>query len=812
MPLAPLSPEVLRPRGLSADLAFTTTDDLPDLEEPLGQRRAAEALRLAVALRSEGYNAYASGPPGAGKHALVLQQLERAALEASTPSDWCYLNDFADPRRPLAVELPAGRGAELRRDMDRLVEELRAAIPAAFESLDYRTRVQLLEKELEEARESAIEGVRREAEARSVALLRTPAGWGFAPVRDGEVVEPQRFQELPGEVQERFKHDIAELQGRLQLTLRAMPDLERRHRDKVKAANREVALSAAGHLLDELRRRYADLPAVLAHLDAVQQDVVDNVREFLSGGEGDGDVSSAMRKLLTETPALRRYGVNVVVDHAGRAGAPVVYEDLPTLSNLAGRVDHHAHFGTLVTDFTQVRPGALHRANGGYLVLDARKLLAQPFAWEELKRALRSREIRIEPPDRLLGIASTSSLEPSPIPLDVKVVLIGDRLLHHLLATLDPEFTQLFKVQADFEEDLPRSPETDRDFARLVATLARRDGLRALDRAALERVLREASRAAGDSTRLSAETALTHDLVREADHHAAAAGREVVGDADVAAAVEAADRRAGRVRERMLEELRRGTLVVETTGARVGQVNGLSVSLVGRRAFGRPSRITARVRLGRGEVVDIEREVALGGPIHSKGVLILAGYLGQRYCGDQPLTLAATIVFEQSYGAVEGDSASSAELYALLSAIAGVPVRQSLAVTGSVDQLGRVQAVGGVTEKVEGFFELCRARGLTGAEGVLIPAANVPHLVLRDEVLAALHEGRFRIHAVERIDEGIELLTGLPAGAPDDAGRFPAGSFDARVAARLEALAARARSFALQERGADPVHVAERGG
>ncbi len=804
MALAPLSPEVLRPRGLSADLAFTTTAELPDLEAPLGQPRAAEALRLAIALRSEGYNAYASGPPGTGKHALVLQQLERAALEAPTPSDWCYLNDFADPRRPRAIELPPGRAAVLRGDMDQLVEELRAVIPAAFESLDYRTRIQLLEKELEEARESAIEAVRRDAEARSVALLRTPAGWGFAPIKDGEVVEPQAFQALPDEVQERFKRDIGELQQRLQLTLRAMPELERKHRDRVKAANREVALSAAGHLLEDLRRRYADLPAVLAHLDAVQQDVVENIREFLSGGEGDGDVPSAMRKLLSETPALRRYVVNVLVDHAGRAGAPVVYEDLPTLSNLMGRVDHHAHFGTLVTDFTQIRPGALHRATGGYLVLDARKLLSQPFAWDELKRALRSHEIRIEPPDRLLGIASTSSLEPRPIPLDVKVVLIGDRWLHHLLATLDPEFSQLFKVQADFEDDLQRTPELDRDFARLIATLARRDGLRPLERAAVERVLREASRAAGDSTRLSAETALTHDLVREADHQAAAAGRAVVSAGDVAAAVDASERRTGRIRERMLEELRRGTLVVETGGARIGQVNGLSVSFVGRRAFGRPSRITARVRLGRGEVVDIEREVELGGPIHSKGVLILAGYLGARYCRDQPLTLAATIVFEQSYAGVEGDSASSAELYALLSAIGEVPLRQSLAVTGSVDQLGRVQAVGGVTEKVEGYFELCRARGLTGAEGVLVPAANVPHLVLRDEVLEAVTEGRFRLHAVATVDEGIELLTGLPAGAPDATGAFPPGSFDARVAARLAALAERARAFALPARDAGP--------
>ncbi len=799
MPIAPLSPDALRRQGLGAEIEFETTDELDDLDGPIGQGRAADALRFAIALRKEGYNAYVMGPPGGGKRALVARMLERAAADTETPSDWCYLNDFTDPRRPRAVELSAGRGAELRRDMDRLVEELRVAIPAAFESSDYRTRIQLLEKELEDARERAIEEVRRRAQEKSVAFLRTPLGYGFAPIRDGEVIEPEQFRQLPEEVQERFKRDIVELQDSLQLTLRAMPELERRHRERVKDANQGVALFAAGHLLEEMRRRYADLPIVLVHLDAVQQDVVENVHEFLSGADGE-DVPSQMRKLLAETPALRRYGVNVMVDHTGRKGAPVVVEDLPTLGNLAGRVEHHAHFGTLVTDFTLVRPGALHRANGGYLVLDARKVLSQPFAWEELKRALRAREIRIEPPERLLGFASTSTLEPQPIPLDVKVVLVGDRVLHQLLSVLDPEFPQLFKVEADFEDGISRSPEADREFARLVATLARRDRLRAFDRGAVERVLREATRAAGDSTRLTADVAAVRDLVLEADHQAGVAGRPLVSARDVQAAVDAQERRGGRLRDDVGKEILRGTLVIETSGARVGQVNGLSVVPIGRRGFGRPSRITARVRLGRGEVMDIEREVALGGPIHSKGVLILVGYLGARYSAEQPLTLAATVVFEQSYSGVEGDSASSAELYALLSAIAGVPLRQALAVTGSVDQLGRVQAVGGVNEKIEGFFDVCSARGLTGDQGVLVPTANVPHLVLREDILAAVEEERFRIFAVETIDEGIELLTGIAPGVPDAAGRFPEGSFNARVAERLEALAARARAFAAAAR------------
>ncbi len=795
MPVPPLAPEALRRRDVPAELEFETTEDLEDLEGPLGQGRAAEALRLAVTLRSDGYNAYVMGPPGAGKHDLVARTLARAGLEAPTPSDWCYLNDFADPRQPRAVELPAGRAAGLRKDMDQLVQELRAAIPAAFESSDYRTRMQLLDKQLEEERERAMEEIRKKAEARSVALLRTPMGFGFAPVKDGSVLDPDAFRALPDEVRERFQRDIAELQADLQQTLRAMPDLERRHRERVKETNREAAMYAAGHLLDELRRRYADLPAVLAHLDAVRQDVVDNVHEFLSGSEDD-DAAATIRKLLTQTPALRRYGVNVMVDHAGRQGAPVVYEDLPNLSNLSGRVEHHAHFGTLVTDFSLIRPGALHRANGGFLVLDARKLLVQPFAWEELKRALRSREIRIEPPERLFGVATTASLEPQPIPLDVKVVLVGDRLLWHLLTAYDPDFPQLFKVEADFEDWTPRSPEAERDFARLAATLARRDGVPPLDRAAVARLLHEASRLAGDRTRLSADVGALRDLVREAGHAATSAGRSRTAGEDVKAAIAAQQRRAGRLREGVREEIRRGTLVVETSGARVGQVNGLSVVALGRHGFGQPSRITARVRMGKGEVVDIEREVELGGPIHSKGVLILGGFLGARYARESPLTLSASLVFEQSYGGVEGDSASLAELCALLSAIAEVPLRQAIAVTGSVDQLGRVQAVGGVSDKVEGFFEVCRARGLDGEQGVVLPASNVPHLVLRDEVLAAMAEERFRIWPVETADEALELLGGLPAGPPDAEGRFPPGTLNAKVSERLERFAERARALA----------------
>jgi len=550
-------------------------------------------------------------------------------------------------------------------------------------------------------------------------------------------------------------------------------------------------------IMDELRKVYASVPGVVDHMNAMEQDVLEHVEDFRTPEESAPAVTS-------ETPwpplplgqlLFRRYQVNVVVDNRDAHGAPVVYEDHPMMHNLMGRIEHLAQMGALLTDFTLMKAGGLHRANGGYLMLDAHKVLLQPFAWEELKRALRSREIRIESLGQMLGLVSTVSLEPEPIPLDLKVVLLGDRLLYYLLSQFDPEFGELFKVAADFEDRMDRTPENDLRYARLIGMLARQEGLRPFDRGAVARVIEQSARLVGDGTKLSTHTQSLADLLREADYWAGQADHSVVSAADVQRAIEAQIRRADRVRERVQEEIRRGTLLIDTQGARVGQVNGLSVIALGQFAFARPNRITARVRLGRGEVVDIEREVTLGGPIHSKGVLILAGFLGARYAADRPLSLSASLVFEQSYSTVEGDSASSAELYALLSALAEVPIQQSFAVTGSVNQHGEIQAIGGVNEKIEGFFDVCRAHGLTGAQGVLIPAANVPHLMLRQDVVEAVAAGLFQVYPVETIDQGIELLTGVPAGQRDGAGTFPEGSLNQRVEARLRDLAEKQRAF-----------------
>ncbi len=796
MPNIPLPPDRLRRLCDPSSLPFGTTADLQPLDGPFEQDRAAEALAFGASMRSEGYHVYALGPPGVGKHRLVSQVLAAQAARAPVPSDWCYVHNFAEPQRPRNLELPAGTAVRLRQDMGELIEELQAAVPAAFESEEYRNRLQSLHKRLEQEREGALEQLSSRAKARGVALVRTPLGLAVAPMKDGEVIEPDAFHKLPEEERQRMGVELQAVQEELGDLVRTFPVQDRKHREEVKAMNREVALGVAGHLMDELRARWAQLPQVVAYLDTVGHDVVENVHEFLGApASGEEGVGQQIRKALGEDSAVRRYAVNVLVDRTGLSGAPVVCEDLPSHPGLVGRIEHRAHFGSLVTDFTLLFAGALHRANGGYLVLDVRRILTQPFAWEDLKRALRSGQIRIDPPERLLGFGGAGSLEPDPIPLNVKVILVGDRLMHLLLTELDPEFAGLFKVAVDFEDQAPRADGGEMRMARLVAGIVRDEKLRPLEQGAVARVVEHAARLADDGEKLTTRVRDIADLVRETDHAAAAAGRGVASAADVQAALDAADRRRDRIRRRTYEAIAEGTLLVDTAGTQVGQVNGLSVVQLGGWSFGRPSRITARVRLGRGEVVDIEREVELGGPIHSKGVLILAGFLGGRFAPDRPLSLRASLVFEQSYGGVEGDSASSAELYALLSALAELPVRQGIAVTGSVNQHGRVQAIGGVNEKVEGFYDVCRERGLDGSQGVVIPAGNQRHLMLRPDVVEATGAGRFHVWAVDTVDEGIEILTGVLAGQRLPDGTWPEGSVNARVDGKLRALAEASRAF-----------------
>ena len=792
----PLAAQQLRRTCDPSQFDFETTAELENLSEIVGQKRAVDAILFGIRIQREGYNLFALGPSGTGKRTIIGQFLDQQAATEPIPPDWCYVNNFKQPHKPRALQLPPGQGVVLHKDMEQLIEELRTAVPAAFESEDYRTRKQEAEEEFKEQQEKAFNAVQKQAQEHNIALIRTPAGLAFAPLQESEVINPDEFQKLPEEKRKQFEEDISTLQEQLQETLHQVRQWEREAREKVKKLDRQVAMFAVGHLIDELHEKYAELPDVADYLDAVRQDVVENADKFRSHEEAPKATGILLPRSLTGPPLFRRYQINVLVDHGQSEGAPVIYEEHPTYNNLVGRIEHQAQMGALVTDFNLIKPGALHRANGGYLILDARELLLQPYAWDGLKRSIRSREVRIESLAQVLSMISTLSLEPEPIPLDVKVILIGERMLYYLLYQHDPDFGELFKVEADFNEEMARTLENNLLYARTIGTMARREELSPFDRGAVARVIEHSARMAGDAEKLSAHLLSVADLLREADYWAGVAGNGVVTAADVQRAIDTQIHRADRLQERVQEQIQLGTIMIDTTGECVGQVNGLSVITLGNFAFGQPSRITARIRLGKGEVIDIEREVELGGPIHSKGVLILSSFLGARYAAEHPLSLSASLVFEQSYGGVEGDSASLAELCALLSALAQVPIKQSWALTGSVNQRGQVQPIGGVNEKIEGFFDVCKARGLTGEHGVLIPASNVRHLMLRSDVAEAAEAGQFHVYPVQTVDQAMELLTGIPAGEQDEEGNFSEGSINQLVEARLIELAEKQRTFA----------------
>jgi lon-related putative ATP-dependent protease len=756
-------------------------------------------VQFAVRMRRKGYNVYALGPSGTGRHSLVVDLLHRQAESEPTPPDWCYVNNFADPQEPHSLRLPPGRGAKLAAAMRRLIEELRAALPAAFERDEYRARREVIEQQFKQRSEQAFGALQKRAESKNIALLRTPMGLALAPTRDGKVVTPDQFEQLPPAEREHAQQELEAVQDELETIMREVPRWEREHRDALRALDRETTGHAIASLMEELRIGYRDLPEVGQFFNAVEQDIKEHADDFLvpaGAGAPQGMPVPPSVESAIEDARFRRYQVNVIVDNANQRGAPVIYEDNPTHQTLVGRVEHLARFGALVTDFNLLSPGALHRANGGYLILDAQKLLTGYFGWPSLKRALNAGEIRIESLEQLLSVATTVSLTPAAIPLQVKVVLIGPPALYYLLSAYDEEFAELFKIAADFDDRVERRAETTLLYAQLVAAITRREKLRPFERGAVARVIERSSRLGGDADKLSTSLRALVDLLQEADQFAADAGLDAVGEAQVQAAIDGQFRRGDRVYRRLQEEIARRTIRIETGGEAVGQVNGLSVISLGGLAFGLPSRITAQVRLGRGEVVDIEREVELSGPIHSKGVLILAGFLGGRFGNNRPLALSASLVFEQSYSGVDGDSASAAELFALLSALAEAPIKQCFAVTGSVDQRGQIQAIGGVNEKIEGFFDACRATELTGAQGVIIPASNVRNLMLRDDIVTAAAEGRFRVLPIDDVNQGLELLTGIPAGQPDPAGVYPAGSLNQRVAARLDAFIAKAAEFA----------------
>ena len=804
MPVEKLAPEALYRRCDVEQFDFETTADVGELEELIGQPRAVEAVDFGIRIQQQGYNLFALGPAGTGKKDFIQHYVQTSAASEAVPSDWCYVNNFSDHRKPGALELPPGKAGQLHEDMNMLVEELGVNIPAVFQSDEYTTRAEAIDQELNERQEQAFEALNKKAEAKNIMLMRTPTGFTLAPMRDGKPIFPKEFRELPEKERKQIEEDSTMLQEELRETLHKAPQWQEESRQKFAELNRELAAGVVTHRIDVMREAYQQQPAVVEYLNAVEEDIIANFRKFLPEEQRRASLFGIeLPGQEEETHWFNRYRVNVLLAHDAQGGAPVVYESLPSYNNLIGRIEHTAQQGALLTDFTMIRAGALHRANGGYLLLDALKVLTQPFAWEALKRALETKMLKIESLAQITSLISTVSLEPESIPLNVKVILFGEPIIYYLLSYYDSEFADLFKVQVDFGHDMHRTESNQQQYARLLATLARKQQLLPFDRHAVARVIEQSARLADDNEKLTTHMRSIQDLMQESDYWARQRSASIVNAADVQQAVDAQIRRADRIRERLQEEIERGTIMIATSGSKIGEINGLSVAMLGGYSFGRPSRISARVRLGKGNVVDIEREVKMGGPIHSKGVLILSHFLGARYALDYPLSLAASLVFEQSYGGVEGDSASSAELYALLSALAEVPIRQSFAVTGSVNQHGEIQAIGGVNEKIEGFFDLCDSRGLSGDQGVLIPASNVKHLMLRADVIAAVKAGKFAVYPVATVDQGIELLTGIPAGERGADNLFAADSINRRVEDRLIHFSTQLKHFARSDKGED---------
>lgn len=785
-----LSADQLRRYCSPENLGFATTAEIKPSDRLIGQERAAKAMGFGLGVEVDGYNVFVVGPTGTGKTTYTRSLLGRIARDRPTPQDWCYVHNFSRPEEPNAIQLPPGTGPRLKLDMEGLVRALRAKIPEAFGTEDYRKQRAELRREFTDQTQVIVRKVEQAAGAKEFAIKGTPSGLATVPVgRDGRPLPPDALQQMTEAEREALAKRAEELQEEIAGLLRGIAHLEKQFRERQEALDRKVVIYAIDPLFQELGEAYAGNEEVARHLKEIRRDIVQNHEEFkrTQDGAGDADTEGFPPGALAPSGPGRspsrdpffRYQVNVFVSQKGK-GAPVVFETNPTYFNLGGKMEYRGEFGQLRTDFTMLSPGALHRANGGYLILNARDVLANPGAWELLKRSLLTGEIRVENPAERNNLAPTAGLRPEPIPLNVKVVMLGSSETYHLLYEVDADFRKLFKVKAEFDYEMPRCPEAEADYAAFVAGVCRRQGLRPFDRGAVARVIEYGSRLAESQDKLSLRFNELAEVIYEAD--AWSRKRETVGGsgaveaADVERALEEKEYRSRLIAEKMQEMLDRGEILVDLDGARVGQVNGLAVLDTGDYAFGKPSRLTAETYMGTEGVINIERKVLLSGKIHDKGVLILQGHLAGRFAQDKPLSLSATLCFEQSYAGVDGDSASLAELLALLSSLADVPLKQGIAVTGSVNQKGEVQPVGGLDQKIEGFFEACRAQGLTGGQGVVIPRRSARRLMLRADAVEAVRQGRFHVWAVDTVDEALGILAGLPAGERGSDGVYPEGT------------------------------------
>lgn len=778
-------------------LPFKTTAELQGADEVIvGQDRAVRALDLGLTLHQPGYNVYIAGPVGTGRTTYTRKKVQAAAAARPVPPDWCYVYNFKQPDQPSALSLPPGEGAKFRKDMEELITDLQDAIRKVFASDTFESRRRELVASFEQKTTEIWKELEAKARQLGFAIQRLPTGIATVPVGpSGEPISAEQFTQLTPEQQEEINKHGRALQEEVAETLRRVRAIEREARDAMRELEQRVVRSAAGHPITRLHDRYAEHPKLLAYLDQVLADVVEHLDDFKEQQE-EPQVPIPLAGLMRRPETFTRYRVNLVVDHSHLQGAPVLEETNPTYYNLAGKVEYRGEFGALTTDFTMIKAGALQQANGGFLILQVRDALTNPITWEALKRALKTEEARIENIGEQLGLVPTATLRPEPIPLDLKVILIGTPMIFQLLYALDEDFQKLFKIKAEFDVEVERTDDATHQYAAAIAALCQRQGLRPFDRTAVARVLEHSARLAEHQKRLSTRFTEVTEIVYEASAWAERAGHDVVTAQDVDKAVDEKVYRSNRIEERLRQLIAEGQLLVDVAGTKPGQVNALSVLQLGDYSFGHPSRITARTFVGSRGVVNIERETEMSGRIHSKGVAILSAYLGGKYAQDTPLSLNASLTFEQTYSEVDGDSASSTELYALLSELAGVPVDQSLAVTGSVNQKGEIQPIGGVNEKIEGYFAVCKALGLTGRQGVMIPAQNLANAMLRPEVIDAVRSGKFHIYSVHTIDEGLEVLTGVPAGEPGPDGTYPEGTVNFLVRRRLRELADRLRRFA----------------
>jgi lon-related putative ATP-dependent protease len=770
-----------------------STKDLVPLSEIIGQERAVRALKFGLGIKDHGFNVFIAGYPGTGRKTAVKNFVEAQAKTQPVPPDWCYVNNFGNQYEPKAIKLPAGKGKEFREEMKNFIENVKTALPKAFESEDYVARREATIKTLEDQRKQLIDELSTKAQREGFVIQTTPIGILLIPVLDGKPLSEEEMLALPQKTKEKISEKREKLETEFRNTMRQLIDMERKIHEALKKLNKEVALYALGNQVESLMEKYVATTEVTAYLKEVENDILDNLQQFIRRGEPEQALPFPM-PWLKEEP-YKKYEVNLVIDNSNITGAPVVVETNPTYHNLLGRTEKEAQFGALTTDFSMIRPGAIHRANGGYLIVPVEELLRNPLSYDGLKRDIRDSKMSIEEPEERYGFLSVKTLKPQPIPLTAKVILIGTPYLYQLMFSLDPDFQELFKIKAEFDTTMPRTDEKVQQYAAFVCGLCDREGLKHLDGSGLAKLVEFSSRIIEDQYKLSTQFSAIADIVRESNYYATQDNVQFITGAHVRKAIEEKIYRSKLIQEKIQEMITRGFFLIDTVDQKVGQVNGLSVMGLGDFSFGTPSRVTASIGLGREGVIDIEREAKMGGPIHTKGVLILSGYLNDKYARDKPLSLSARLVFEQNYGGVEGDSASSTELYSILSSLSGLPIKQNLAVTGSVNQKGEVQAIGGVNEKIEGFYELCKAKGLTGEQGVMIPDSNVQNLMLKEEVVEAVKAGKFNVYSAKTIDEGIEVLTGVKAGQRRPDGTYEEGTVNYLVNKQLADMADKLKEY-----------------